>query len=171
MSGGTTTESKTELPQWYVDYAQPALGLATDVSQIGYVPQVGPEFAAMTQPQVSALQSANDWSAAFNTPGQVAPDVQSQLMQPNSSINGMPAYSSYPQYQASMDLYKQMFPAQYKDIASFSNNPVTGGAAPAYGAFPGGSTAPMTPYTPEPVFMTDEERKRQADIQGRGNER
>lgn len=140
MGGGS--KSKTELPQWYVDYAKPSLELANKVAQIGYRPNVGPELAAFNDTQKDVMNQGNAWNAAFNTPGQAPQDVNSQLMPTNSSFMGQGAYSSFPQYQESMDEFNRMFPGQAKAISDMSVDPQTGAPAPAYSMFP--------PYTAPP---------------------
>lgn len=175
MAGGTTSKEKSELPQWYVDYAKPSLDLANQVAQIGYVPSVGPEVAAFNPTQVDAMQQGNNWSAAFNTPGQAAPDVQSQLMPTNSQFMGQGAYSSGPEYEKMKALFAQMFPGQNADIARFSKNPVTGAPATAYGSFPGGANVPVAPVAPPQNRWSRDDRNyndrasRGSDSRGRGN--
>jgi hypothetical protein len=152
MGGGS--ESKTELPQWYSDYAKPSLELANQVAQVGFTPMLGTAMAAFNPVQEQAMQAGLDWAAAFN-PGQpTQPTIKSQLMPTNSTFNGQPAYSTYPMYQELMDQWKTLFPGQAADVGRFSKDPVTGGPASAYDIFPtstgggGGSNSPA-PLTPE----------------------
>lgn len=168
MAGSSS--STTKLPEWYTNYAKPSLELANRVAQTGYRPNVGPEIAAFNPTQVGAMQQGSDWNAAFNTPGQQAPDIQSQLMPTNSSINGQGAYSSFPQYQDMMAKFAELFPGQSDYLKGFSINPQTGAPASEYGIFNGWQTAGQKPAGTAPE-MTEAQKRAQARIDYQVNRR
>jgi hypothetical protein len=140
--------SKTELPEWYSDYAQQALAQADKIAQIGYVPYQGPDVAAFNPQQIAGMQGANDWAAAFGGPGAKSADVSASLMKPTNFGNGLSGYSSFGGYQDALAQLKKLYPGQFDYMNSFHINPVTGAAAtglPPPGPGTGGNPQPVIP--------------------------
>lgn len=123
QSGSSQSSSAVDPRAW--QYMTPALerGLAT-MNQ-GYVPYQGLDVAAFNPSQVAGMQGANDWSAAFNTPGQAAPSVAASLPQAQTQ-DGLTGYSSFQGYQDQLSKLKETYPGLYKYIQSFAIDPVTG---------------------------------------------
>jgi hypothetical protein len=151
MGGGGKggSSSETELPQWYEDAAKKQIALADKVSKQGYVPYQGPDVAAFTPQTMAGMQSINDWSAAFDTPGQ-APVSAAAGMPTPQNFNGIPSYSSYGGYMDEMARLEKSYPGMASYIKSFSIDPKTGaGPNPPQQYDKGGKPIP-TP-TPKPT--------------------
>lgn len=134
MGGGTKqkSESKTELPAWYVPYAKQGLELGQKVAQQGYAPYQGPDVAAFAPQQVQGMQMANDWASAFGGKGAKSADVSKQLMPAQTFAGGLKGYSSYGGYTEALDKLKKNQPGLYAYIQSMSIDPQTGAPAKAF---------------------------------------
>jgi uncharacterized lipoprotein YmbA len=97
---------------------------------------------------MAGMQSANDWAAAFGGQGAQPVQASQSVMQPNSEMGGMPAYSSHPAFQSMMDLFTQLYPGQAAALQKFSINPQTGAPASAYNIFNGWQDAGAPATTP-----------------------
>lgn len=162
MSKGPSSksESKTELPAWYVPYAKQGLEIGNKIAQQGYTPYQGPDVAAFTPQQVQGMQQASDWATAFGGKGAKAQNVASQLMPSQDFGGGLKGYSSYGGYQDSLAKLKKNQPGLYDYITSMSIDPQTGAPAKMYQAaqamqtpaFPGTVAPPPTqqPGTQQP---------------------
>lgn len=172
-SAGDSTTSKP--PQWWTDAAKKALAQGEKVAKIGYVPYMGPDVAAFAPQQIAGIQDAANWAAAFNTPGQAAPDVSASIMPPTDYGNGLKGYGSYDGYKAAIDKLKTTYPGLANYLNSFFINPVTGtsgtntppgdpgnpggggtggGTGGTGGHQPGPNTTPTTPR-PGPNYTWD----------------
>lgn len=164
MGSMSSSKSKTELPEWYSDYAKKNLALGEAVSQQGYTPWMGADVAAFTPQQVEGMQEAQDWSSAFMTPGQAAPRVADQIPQAQEFAGGVQGYSSYPMYQEQLANLAKSFPGLSDYIKQFSIDPKTG-QVPTGGIWdklkgmPSGDRAPVAPKPRTPW---------DADSMGRG---
>tara|TARA_R110002110_G_scaffold176909_1_gene381286 strand:- start:517 stop:1344 length:828 start_codon:yes stop_codon:yes gene_type:complete len=105
MSGGKggSQTSQVEIPQYLEDASKKMLNRASAVQGVGYMPYMGPDVAALTQPQQQAMQSNIDAASAF---GLVDPGLNAMAGMPEAQdFNGVQGYSSFPLYeQAVADL-------------------------------------------------------------------
>ena len=121
--GGSTT-SEVKIPQWLEDAARANLAQAGEVSQIGYVPYYGPDVAAMTPMQESAIQNINQGASAF---GMAAPsDPMAGMPQAQEFAGGVRGYSSAPIFEQSLAQLEQNRPGQFEAISRMFIDPVTG---------------------------------------------
>jgi hypothetical protein len=153
MGGGGKggSSSETKLPEWYEDAAKNQIAQAQKVSKQGYVPFQGGDVAAFTPTQQAGMQSINDWSAAFNTPGQAPVDAMAGIPKPQI-ISGVPAYSSYGGYMDEMAKLEKVYPGIASYIKSFSIDPKTGtGPNPPQQFDKGGKPTPTPVPKPPPV--------------------
>tara|TARA_B110000908_G_C10245227_1_gene448416 strand:+ start:28 stop:1125 length:1098 start_codon:yes stop_codon:yes gene_type:complete len=129
MSGGKGGGSTTsvEVPEYIEQAAQRNLNKAEAISQLGYVPQYGPDVAAFTDKQNAAFQNAADASSAF---GMATPNTQQGVMggmgEPTQYTNGVSGYSSQPIFQESLDRLQAERPGQFDHMNSFFIDPFTG---------------------------------------------
>jgi hypothetical protein len=129
MSGGKGGGSTTsvEVPEYIEQAAQRNLNKAEAISQLGYVPQYGPDVAAFTPNQQSAFQNTADASSAF---GMATPNNQQGVMggmgEPTQYANGVSGYSSQPIFQESLDRLQAERPGQFDHMNSFFIDPFTG---------------------------------------------
>jgi hypothetical protein len=132
MSGGKGGSSTTEvkIPEYIEAAAQRNLNKAERISQLGYVPQYGPDVAAFTPMQQASFQNTADAANAF---GMAAPTSQRDIMggmdAPTTYAGGVQGYSSAPMYQQSIDALAAARPAQKSYIDSFFIDPTTGNYA------------------------------------------
>ena len=132
MSGGKggSSTSEVKIPEYIEAAAQRNLNKAERISQLGYVPQYGPDVAAFTPMQQAAFQNTANAANAF---GMAAPTSQRDIMggmdAPTTYAGGVSGYSSAPMYQQSIDALAAARPAQKSYIDSFFIDPTTGNYA------------------------------------------
>lgn len=143
------SESKTELPAWYVPYAKQGLAFGQKLAQQGYTPYQGPDVAAFAPQQVQAMQMANDTAAAFGGARAKSADVSKQLMPAQDFGNGLKGFSSYGGYQDALAKLKKNQPGLYDYITSMSINPQTGASAKMFDDI-NKQVAPSPPATTTP---------------------
>jgi hypothetical protein len=123
-SGSQTTT--TTVPQWQEDAAKAALARANQVAGIGYTPYYGPDVAAMTPMQMSAMQGTNLAASAFGMP---TTDL-SMSMPVAQDFGGIQAYSSGGLYDQALAELRARNPEQYAALTaqfgpvSMPNQPV-----------------------------------------------
>lgn len=142
------SESKTELPAWYVPYAKQGLAFGQKLAQQGYTPYQGPDVAAFAPQQVQAMQMANDTAAAFGGAGAKLADVSKQLMPAQDFGNGLKGFSSYGGYQDALAKLKKNQPGLYDYITSMSIDPQTGAAPKMFSNANSPSAPPPTNSLP-----------------------
>lgn len=125
--GGSAT-TKVQVPAWLESAAQQNLGRADEVAQIGYVPYMGPDVAAMQPGQIAAMQNTGLAANAF---GLASPDTMAGMPQAQTFAGGVQGYSSAPLYQQSLDALAASRPGQFAAMNAPFIDPVTG-ARPAY---------------------------------------
>jgi len=142
MSGGKggSTTSKVEIPAWAEQAAQQNLAKANELAQIGYTPYYGPDIAAQTPLQQSAIGNLGAAAGAY---GLGAPtSATAGMPQATTYANGMQGYSSGSLYDQAVAELQARRPAQYNALNAPFINPVTG-------------EAPKSPYanyqTPEQI--------------------
>lgn len=115
MDGGTkTAKSETKLPDWYEDAAKGMLDLGQQISDIGYVPYMGPDVAAFTPQHMAGFQGTSDLASAFG----MAPQTNVAESMPTPDMSG--AYSSYPMFSQILQQLASAFPKQSNYLASFA---------------------------------------------------
>lgn len=127
LGGSSTTENT--IPDWVRGPAERNLGRAEEISQIGYVPYMGPEVAAFNGQQNAAFQNTNDMASAFGMS-----TGSGGMPAPETFAGGMQGYSSAPLYEQSLQALQQKNPAQYDAIMSQFIDPVNGGMPQAESA-------------------------------------
>lgn len=139
--GGSETQ-KTTIPKYIEDAAQQNLQRAAQVGQIGYMPYYGPDVAALTPLQESAMQNNAGAASAF---GLGVPAQSSLMNAPTEYANGVRGYSSQPMYQNAVDAFTAANPEQAAQYNALFGNQVgrfgdpaqatsAVGAAPATGS-------------------------------------
>ena len=130
MSGGKggSQTSQVEIPQYLEDASKKMLNRASAVQGVGYMPYMGPDVAALTQPQQQAMQSNIDAASAF---GLVDPGLDAMAGMPQAQdFNGVQGYSSFDMYdQAVADLAASR-PGQVAAYDKLFVDPVTGLGGP-----------------------------------------
>ena len=145
MSGGGKGGSQTstvQIPGYIEDAAKRNLSQAEQISQIGYVPYYGPDVAALTPMQESAMQNTAAAASAF---GLGAPTGQGVTGMPAATeyAGGIRGYSSAPLYEQSLEQLAANRPGQKSLIDSFFADPMTGEYA----------RQPMNYSAPAPTFI------------------
>ena len=129
MSGGKggSSTSEVKIPEYIEAAAQRNLNKAERISQLGYVPQYGPDVAAFTPMQQAGFQNTANMAGAF---GMAAPTSQQDIMggmdAPTQYAGGVSGYSSAPIFQQSVDALAAARPAQKSYIDSFFIDPTSG---------------------------------------------
>ena len=155
MAGGKggSQSSQVEIPAYLENASKKSLNRAEQVQDIGYMPYMGPDVAAFTQPQQQAMQANLDAGAAFGLvdPGMSAMDGMPQAQ----DFGGVQGYSSFPMYQMAVDDLKASRPGQVAAYDKMYVDPITGEGGhngspqyPGYPQFPGGFMpgGPTSPY-------------------------
>jgi hypothetical protein len=95
---------------------------------MGYVPYMGPDVAAFTQPQVNSMQQSSDIANMFGMGPET--DIASQLPPAQDYAGGIRGYSSFPLYEQSQEALGAKYPGLKSYLDSFFIDPVTGKMAP-----------------------------------------
>jgi hypothetical protein len=145
MSGGKggSQTSQVEIPAYLENASKKSLNRAEATQNIGYMPYMGPDVAAFTQPQQQAMQSNIDAAAAF---GLVDPGLDAMAGMPQAQdFNGVQGYSSYPLFEMAVDDLKASRPGQVEAYDDLYVDPTTGTGGHNNGF----------PYLPGPGRLTD----------------
>ena len=125
MSGGKGGRSNTEvtMPKFAETTLQQGIGMAKDVSALGYTPYYGPDVAAFSPQQQAAFQGTNQMADAFGMP---SASGQQYMPQAQTFDGGIQGYSSAPAFEQSIDQLAAQRPGQAAYIDSFTIDPITG---------------------------------------------
>ena len=97
MSKGGSSTTEVKIPEYIEAAAQRNLNKAERISQLGYVPQYGPDVAAFTPMQQASFQNTANAASAF---GMAAPTSQRDIMggmdAPTTYAGGVQGYSAAP---------------------------------------------------------------------------
>ena len=139
MSGGKggsqTQTTQMAIPPYLEEPIKRNIARAEEISRIGYVPYYGPEVAALTPMQESAMQSTGLAAQAFGLPNALGNQVTPE---PQEFAGGVRGYSSGSLYDAAVEELKARRPGQYDAIMNQFIDPFTGQsrapeeAAPSY---------------------------------------
>lgn len=120
--GGSSQSTSVRVPAWLEDAGKSLIARANDVSRIGYTPYYGPDVAAMTAPQIAAMQGTNQGALAFGMP---TSDPTAGMPQAGN-YGGMSAYSSGGMYDSALEALKASHPGQYNAIMGQFIDPILG---------------------------------------------
>lgn len=118
---GGSTSSSVQIPDWIKEPAQRNLARAEQAAQVGYMPWYGPDVAAATPQQLSAMQASNTAAQAFG----LAPRGQafdSGLPQAQEFAGGVRGYSSAPLFEQALSELTAKNPNQMDKYNSLYNN-------------------------------------------------
>lgn len=122
FSGSTETDVK--IPRFLEEGFKEGLQRGRNVAELGYMPYMGPDVAAFTPAQTSAMQNTFDASRAF---GMSAPtDAMAGMPQAQTFAGGIQGYSSYPTFQESLAKLRESRPGQMAAYDAMFINPQTG---------------------------------------------
>lgn len=122
---GSRSTTKTEIPKYLEDAGKLAIQQAQQIQQMGYMPYMGPEVAAVNPYEQAAAQGVGQMASAF---GMAAPAGLDMGM-PTVTQGGMTGYSSYPIYQSALERLREQRPEQYEFFANQTGfDPITGAA-------------------------------------------
>ena len=124
MSGGKGGRSNTEttMPKFAETALQQGIGMAGDVSALGYTPYYGPDVAAFSPQQQAAFQGTNQMADAFGMPSASG----QQYMPQATTMGGMTGYSSGDGFDAAVGELANRRPGQAEYLESFTIDPMTG---------------------------------------------
>lgn len=126
--GSSKTTQENKIPEYLEEAGRLAVQQAQQAQQMGYIPYMGPEIAAVNPYEQAAAQNVGQMASAF---GMAAPAGLDMGM-PTTTQGGMTGYSSYPIYQGAMERLREQRPEQYEFFANQTGfDPITG-AATAY---------------------------------------
>ena len=117
---GGSTSSSVQIPDWIKEPAQRNLARAEQAAQVGYMPWYGPDVAAATPQQLSAMQASNTAAQAFG----LAPRGQafdSGLPQAQEFAGGVRGYSSAPLFNQAVNELAAKNPGQMARYNSLYN--------------------------------------------------
>lgn len=130
MSGGKggSTTSQVEIPEWLEQASQRNIGRAEQAQQIGYMPYYGPDIAAFSPAQQTAMQSSYDAAAAFGLAPQGG-DVMAGMPKAQDFGGGFMGYSSAPLYEQALAELQAKQPGQVEQYNRMFVDPITGAPA------------------------------------------
>ena len=173
---GSSSTQKTEIPKWVEDLGRVQAQRAVELQEMGYMPYMGPEVAAVNPYEQAMASNVGGMASAF---GLQAPATMDMGGMPTVTQGGLTGYTSYPSYISSLERLKEQRPDMYAGLAGMtkydpitglinpdfqsnmpifdapvqSNMPVYSGDddAPMFAPAPTGSTDPRS-YSPRPVL-------------------
>ena len=123
--GSSKTTQETKIPEYLEEAGRLAVQQAQQAQQMGYIPYMGPEIAAVNPYEQALAQNVGGMASAF---GMAAPSGLDMGM-PTVTQGGMTGYSSYPIYQGAMERLREQRPEQYDFFANQTGfDPITGAA-------------------------------------------
>lgn len=123
--GSSKTTQENKIPEYLEEAGRLAVQQAQQAQQMGYIPYMGPEIAAVNPYEQAAAQNVGQMASAF---GMAAPSGLDMGM-PTTTQGGMTGYSSYPIYQGAMERLREQRPEQYEYFAGQTGfDPITGAA-------------------------------------------
>lgn len=123
--GSSKTTEQTKIPEYLEEAGRLAVQQAQQAQQMGYIPYMGPEIAAVNPYEQALAQNVGGMASAF---GLAAPAGLDMGM-PTVTQGGMTGYSSYPIYQGAMERLREQRPEQYEYFAGQTGfDPITGAA-------------------------------------------
>ena len=153
--GGKNTTS-VEIPQWLEDAARSNLSRADQVSQIGYVPNYGPQVAAFSPMQQASFQNTGDLASAFG----MASPTSMGIPEPQQFAGGFQGYSAAPIIEQAIGQLEQQRPGQYQAISGMFIDPFTGLDNGNYLANAGVETTAAAPIAEDQGESPEEAAKR-----------
>lgn len=123
--GSSKTTQENKIPEYLEEAGKIAIQQAQNIQQMGYMPYMGPEIAAINPYEQAMAQNVGQMASAF---GMSAPSSLDMGM-PTVTQGGMTGYSSYPIYQSAMERLREQRPEQYDFFAGQTGfDPITGAA-------------------------------------------
>jgi len=123
--GSSKTTQETKIPEYLEEAGRIAVQQAQQAQQMGYIPYMGPELAAINPYEQALAQNVGSMASAF---GMAAPAGLDMGM-PTVTQGGMTGYSSYPIYQSALERLREQRPEQYEYFAGQTGfDPITGAA-------------------------------------------
>jgi hypothetical protein len=113
-------KTTTTLPAWYEDAAKELIALGKKRSQLGYVPWMGPDVAALDPASLAGMQGFDAMSQAFGMPAGAAAGAQQYLPQAQEYAGGVKGYSGFPAFEEAQKALKAKYPGIYEYLQSFS---------------------------------------------------
>lgn len=123
--GSSKTTQETKIPEYLEEAGRLAVERAQQIQQMGYMPYMGPEVAAINPFEQALAQNVGGMASAF---GMSAPSSLDMGM-PTVTQGGMTGYSSFPIYQSALERLREQRPEQYEFFANQTGfDPITGAA-------------------------------------------
>lgn len=110
-----------QIPEWMEQPARRNIARAEEISQLGYIPNFGPQVAGFSNAQYRSMGNNNQMARAY---GMQTPT--SDVPEPTMFANGVRGYSSYPLFQQNVNTLRNERPGQYGAIMNQFINPWTG---------------------------------------------
>mgnify|MGYP003676002665 CR=1 FL=1 len=150
MSFGGSTSQETAIPEYITEAAKKNLERAELVSNIGYIPYIGPDVAAFSPMQEAGFQSTENLANAFGMgSGMSQQDIMGGMGEPTQYANGVRGYSSYPLYEEALEELAKQRAGQKQYIDSLFIDPFTGAMS---------SNALLNQSTLNPQAVSEEQR-------------
>ena len=110
--GGSTTQAQN-IPDWLQGPVVENLARAKQVSQLDYMPYMGPTVAAQTPLQQAAIQNTSSAAGAFGLPGAGMTGTEG-MPQAQTFAGGVTGYSDFPIYEQARNMYAQYDPYNFQ---------------------------------------------------------
>lgn len=121
---GSRSTQKTEIPAYMQEAGEFALQRAKEISELGRLPYMGPEVAAINPAEAALARNVGGMASAFGLEAPAALDMSGM---PTVTQGGMTGYTSYPAFIESMERLRAERPDQYDYFARMGGfDPITG---------------------------------------------
>lgn len=173
---GSKSTQKTEVPAYIEEAGKLALESAKQVQEMGYIPYMGPEIAAISESERALNRNVGSMASAFGLQGPAPLSMgDAEVM----TAGGVSGYSSYPAYMQAIQRLQEQRPDQYAYLAGMGRfDPITGaqttpiqsaGATSAAGAT-GSPVASGSGGDNGPVFASDVAAAQEDFFRSTGND-
>lgn len=123
---GSRSTQETKIPAYIEEAGKKALERAQQIQDLGYVPYMGPEIAAINESERALNRNVGAMASAFGLEGPAPLTMGDAEV---TSAGGVSGYSSYPAYMAALQRLQEQRPDQYAYLAGLGRfDPITGAA-------------------------------------------
>ena len=121
---GSRSTQETKIPAYIEEAGKKALERAQQVQDLGYVPYMGPEIAAINESERALNRNVGAMASAFGLEGPAPLTMGDAAV---TSAGGVSGYSSYPAYMSALQRLQEQRPEQYAYLAGLGRfDPITG---------------------------------------------
>lgn len=142
---GGKSESKVQIPAYIQSSHTDAIDRATQLADIGYMPYMGPQVAALNPGHMASYQGMDALAQAYGMPSGLMNSAAA--MPPPTDYGGYSGYSSYPLFSDALERFRAAYPEQAAAYDGMFIDPVAPPPVQQQAVAPPPSNGPLVPGT------------------------